>query len=72
MALVSPGVEVSVIDQSQYIPSATNSVPFILVATAQDKVSGTDSSQTAAGTTAANANKVYLTLLRWFCLVYIL
>ena len=60
MALVSPGVEVSVIDQSQYIPSATNSVPFILVATAQDKVSGTDSSQTAAGTTAANANKVYL------------
>lgn len=60
MALVSPGVEVSVIDQSQYIPSASNSVPFILLATAQDKTSGTDSSATAAGTTAANANKVYL------------
>ncbi len=60
MALVSPGVEVSVIDQSQYIPSASNSVPFILLATAQDKTSGTDSSATAAGTTAANANKVFL------------
>ena len=60
MALVSPGVEVSVIDQSQYIPSATNSVPFILLATAQDKTSGTDSTATASGTTAANANKINL------------
>lgn len=59
MALVSPGVEVTVIDESQYIPSAVNTVPYFLVATAQNKVSG-DGVTVAAGTTAANANKTYL------------
>ena len=39
MALVSPGVEVTVIDESQYIPSAVNTVPYFLIATAQNKVS---------------------------------
>jgi hypothetical protein len=59
MALVSPGVEVTVIDESNYIPAATNSVPYILVATAQNKISGTGTG-VAAGTLAANAGKVYL------------
>jgi len=59
MALVSPGVEVTVIDESQYIPSAVNSVPYFLVATAQNKVSA-DGVTVAAGTLAANANKTYL------------
>jgi hypothetical protein len=59
MALVSPGVEVTVIDESQYIPSAVNTVPFFLIATAQNKVSGTGVG-VAAGTTVANANKTYL------------
>jgi hypothetical protein len=59
MALVSPGVEVSVVDQSQYLPAPTNSVPYILIATAQDKTSGTATS-TATGSTLANANKVNL------------
>jgi len=59
MALISPGVEVSVIDESQYIPAATNSVPYVLIATAQNKVSGTGTG-VAAGTLAANANKTYL------------
>lgn len=59
MALLSPGVEVTVIDESQYIPAATNSVPYILIATAQNKVSGTGTG-VAAGTLAANANRVYL------------
>jgi hypothetical protein len=59
MALISPGVEVSVIDESQYIPAATNSVPYVLIATAQNKVSGTGTG-VAAGTLAANANKPYL------------
>ena len=59
MALTSPGVEVSIIDESQYIPAATNSVPYILLATAQNKVSGAGVG-VAAGTLAANANKVYL------------
>ena len=59
MALISPGVEVTVIDESQYIPAATNSVPYVLIATAQNKVSGTGTG-VAAGTLAANANRPYL------------
>ena len=59
MALVSPGVEVTIIDQSQYIPAATNSVPYILLATASNKISGAGVG-IAAGTLKANANKVYL------------
>ena len=59
MALISPGVEVTVIDESQYIPSAVNTVPYFLIATAQNKVSGTGAT-VAAGTLASNANKTYL------------
>ena len=59
MALLSPGVQVSIIDQSNYIPGATNSVPFVLLATAQNKVSGAGVG-VASGTLAANANKTYL------------
>ncbi|WP_353479794.1 phage tail sheath C-terminal domain-containing protein [Haliscomenobacter sp.] len=59
MALVSPGVQVTVIDETNYIPAATNSVPYMLIATAQNKVSGSGV-DVAAGTLAANANKVYL------------
>ena len=59
MALTSPGVEVTVVDESNYLPAATNSVPYILIATAQNKISGTGTG-VAAGTTAANANKCYL------------
>ena len=59
MALISPGVQVTVIDESQYIPSAVNTVPYFVIATAQNKVSGAGVG-VAAGTTAANANKTYL------------
>jgi hypothetical protein len=59
MALVSPGVQVTVIDESQYLPAATNSVPYFLIATAQNKVSGSGVG-IAAGTLAVNANRVYL------------
>ena len=59
MALVSPGVEVTIIDESNYIPASTNSVPYILLATAQNKISGTGTG-VAAGTLAVNAGKVYL------------
>ncbi len=59
MALVSPGVEVTIIDESNYISAAVNSVPYILVATAQNKISGTGVG-VAAGTLEANADKVYL------------
>ena len=59
MALVSPGVDVSVVDQSAYLPAPTNSVPYILLATGQDKISGT-STDIATGSTKANANKITL------------
>ena len=59
MALVSPGVQVTVIDESQYIPSAVNTVPYFIVATAQNKADAAGVG-VAAGTTAANANKTYL------------
>jgi hypothetical protein len=59
MALVSPGVEVTVIDESQYIPSAVNTVPYFLIATAQNKADAAGVG-VSAGTTAANANKTYL------------
>ncbi len=59
MALVSPGVEVTIIDESNYLPAGTNSVPYILLATAQNKISGTGPN-VAPGTLAENAGKVYL------------
>ena len=59
MALLSPGVQVSVIDQSNYTPGAASSVPYILLVTAENKISGAGTG-IAPGTLAANANKLYL------------
>jgi hypothetical protein len=58
MALLSPGVQVTITDESQFLPAPTNSIPFVLLATAQDKLNpaGTGIAQ---GTTAANANKLF-------------
>lgn len=58
MALTSPGVEVTITDQSQYLPAPTNSVPLVLIATAQNKANATNTG-IAPATTAANANKLY-------------
>ena len=58
MALVSPGVEVTITDQSQYLPAPTNSVPLVVLATAQNKANASGTG-VAAATTAANANKLY-------------
>ena len=59
MALLSPGVQVSVIDQSNYTPAAAGSTPFMLLVTAENKISGAGTG-IAPGTLAANANKLYL------------
>lgn len=56
MALISPGVEVTVIDESTYQPTAVGTVPYVLLATAQDKLN--TSGSIASGTTAANAEKL--------------
>lgn len=58
MALISPGVEVTIIDQSQYLPGAPASVPLIILATAQNKPNAAGTG-IAPATTAANANKLY-------------
>ena len=59
MALTSPGVQVSVIDESFYTPAEPGTTPMIFVVSAQDKknASGTG---TATGTTKANAGKPFL------------
>jgi hypothetical protein len=57
--LSSPGVSVSVIDESFYTPAAPGTVPLIVVATEQDK-SNSSGTGTAPGTLQSNAGKVYL------------
>ena len=56
--LQSPGVQVNIINESFYTPAAPGTVPLIFVASASDKLN--PSGSVAAGTTAANAGKVYL------------
>ena len=56
--LVSPGVSLSVSDESFYAPAGAGTVPLIVIATAQDKT-GPDGTSTAAYTTKATANKLY-------------
>jgi hypothetical protein len=55
MALVSPGISISINDQSQYVNSNIGSVPFVLLATAENK---TYNGSLATGTTKANAGKL--------------
>lgn len=59
MALVSPGVQVSVIDESFYTPAEPGTVPMIFVVSAQDKANAAGTG-TAQGTLKANAGKPYL------------
>ena len=59
MALISPGIEVTVVDESQYASTAVGTVPMLVIATAQDKANPTTGG-TAAGTLKANAEKTYL------------
>ena len=63
MALTSPGVEVTIVDQSQYLPAPTNSIPFVLLATAQDKANP-NGTGIAQGTTAATAGNILATWSR--------
>jgi hypothetical protein len=56
--LVSPGVSISVIDQSINVGAGPGTVPLIFIATQQDKLDPTGL-EVAPGTTQANAGKVY-------------
>jgi hypothetical protein len=57
--LNSPGVSVSVIDESFYTSAAPGTTPLIIVASEENKQNGAGTG-TAPGTLAANAGKVYL------------
>jgi hypothetical protein len=59
MALSSPGVQVSVIDESFYTPAEPGTVPLIIVATAENK-SNSAGTGISPGTLKANAGNVYL------------
>ena len=59
MALTSPGVQVSVIDESFYTPAEPGTVPMVFVASASNKKNAAGTG-TAAGTLKANAGKPYL------------
>jgi len=56
--LVSPGVSISVSDESFYAPAGAGTVPLIVIATAQDKTAP-DGTSTAAYTTSAKAGQLY-------------
>ena len=58
MALVSPGVQVNVINESFYTPAEPGTTPLIFVATKENK-SNPAQTGIAQGTLAANAGKVY-------------
>lgn len=58
MALQSPGVEVTVIDESFYTPAEPGTTPLIVVATAENKTNAAGTG-TAAATTQANAGVAY-------------
>lgn len=59
MALSSPGVQVSVIDESFYTPAEPGTTPLVIVASAENKSNG-GGSGIAPGTIKANAGTVYL------------
>jgi len=54
--LVSPGVSISVTDESQYVPSTVGTIPFILFASGQNKLLN---NAVTPGSTKANAGKVF-------------
>ena len=57
--LVSPGVSISVNDESFYASAGAGTVPLLIIATAQDK-SSPDGSGTSAFTSKAQAGKLKL------------
>ena len=58
--LVSPGVQVQVIDESFYASSGPGTVPFIMMATAANKPTPGNAATVAPGTIPANKGKLYL------------
>jgi len=58
MALQSPGIQVTVIDESFYTPAEAGTTPLIVIATSQNK-SNASGTGVAQGTLKANAGRAY-------------
>ena len=59
-SLVSPGVKVSIIDESAYAASGPGTVPLIVIATAANKLAPGSTTAIAPGTLPQNAGDLYL------------
>jgi hypothetical protein len=57
--LNSPGISVTVVDESFYVPAATGTIPLIFVSSAENKSNGSGTG-IAPGTLKSNAGQVYL------------
>lgn len=57
MVLDSPGVQVTIVDEAQYVPGQTSSTPLFVFATAANKPNGTNTA-VAPGTKPENADQV--------------
>jgi hypothetical protein len=57
--LISPGTAITVTDESFYVSSGPGTVPLVIIATAQDKLTPAGDA-IAIGTTKANAGKLWL------------
>jgi hypothetical protein len=58
--LVSPGVKVSIVDESAYGASGPGTVPLIVIATASNKLTPGSTTAIAPGTLNSNAGNLYL------------
>ena len=58
--LTSPGVSVTITDESQYGTAGAGTIPLIVIATASNKIISGTTSTVATGTTTANAGKLWL------------
>ncbi len=58
--LVSPGVSVTITDESFYASAGQGTVPLVVLATAANKFQSGSTTTVAPGTLASNANKLYL------------
>lgn len=56
---MSPGVQVQIIEEGFYAGAGAGTVPFIMLATAQDKGQPGNTTSIAPGTVKANAGKLY-------------
>lgn len=58
--LVSPGVSVTVVNESFYATAGAGTVPLVVIATAQNKFQPGSATALASGTIKSNAGKLYL------------